>query len=269
MATEVNTKHLPKGTLEDLREANLDPMVYGCCHANGVGVMGCMVEKSCPFAQKKFGGFKGLGPEYVGYYHRTARADESKQHENVAQCFAFVQTLLRRMRKGAADKEEGRDYEHIEIIALPKSVIERAKANGDSEITRRFGDSVVVTRWTSEVPKSVTNMALVAETVEITVPEFARPQDNPGITHKQKLEVRAAERERRATREESGLPETREERLARIKAELAEMDAQLPAEPVERREVEREAEPIVEAFAEMPAASGDVPVAEPVVRKRG
>jgi hypothetical protein len=257
MATESNTRHLPKGTLGDLREAHLDPAMYGCCHANaadsnGLTIMGCMVEKSCPFAQKRYGGFKGEGPEYIGYYHRTTRADESKQMENVISCFGFVQTLLRRMRKGMTDKEEGRDYEHIEIIAMPKSVLAR-----DPSLKGRFSDTVVVTRWKSEAPKSLVNMSLVSETVEMEVPHFPRPQENPGITHNQKLAARLAARESARNREDDA-PESREDRLDRIKAELAEMDANTP---------EADAE-VLDAFSELPARSGEAPVAEPVARKK-
>lgn len=267
MATELNTRHLPKGTLVELREANMDTSVFGCCHANaadenGVAIMGCMVEKSCPFAQKKYGGFKGQGPEYIGYYHRTSRADESKEHENVMSCFGFVSTLLRKMRKGQADKEEGRDYEHIEIIALPKHVIAR-----DPSLANRFGDTVVMTKWSSEVPKSLVNMALIPETVEAEVPVFPRPTDNPGITYSQKLRARLAARELARSGDDFGPErrETREERLARIKGELAEMDAETPK--AEQREAEREADPIVEAFTELPPPSGAAPVAEPVPPK--
>lgn len=270
MATELNTRHLPKGTLEELKAAHLDPSLYGCCHANaadenGVAIMGCPVEKNCPFAQRRFGGFKGEGPEYIGYYHRTSRADESKQHENIMSCFGFVSTLLRKMRKGAADKEEGRDYEHIEIIALPKHVLERARAAGHRDVLNRFGDTVVVTKWTSEVPKSLVNMNLVPETVEIEVPKFPRPSDNPRITYNQKLQARLAAREL-ARSDDDPAPErleSREERLARIKAELAEMDAETLKAP----EVEESEEAESYALAELPAPSGSAPVARPVAKK--
>ncbi len=119
----------PVGTLDEIKQAGLDPSAVACCAPSGDapnairGVRGCNAYNECPFHMKKFNHGKwtrGEGPRYVGYRLFTV---EGHKAENDMRCFDFVRTMLKRMRVGQQEREEGRVGEIIRIVAQEGEMI--------------------------------------------------------------------------------------------------------------------------------------------------
>lgn len=105
---------LPQGTPEELRKAGLDPARIGSCAPKSPGVRGCPMWKECPFHLQKYGGFKGHGPKYVGYYLKT---HENRQKQDFMTCHAFVRTMMGRMKTSVAAQLDGKPHEIVRVIA--------------------------------------------------------------------------------------------------------------------------------------------------------
>jgi hypothetical protein len=128
------------------------------------------------------GGFKDKGPHNIGYYLRTANSDGAKQKEDTAPCYRFVATLQARMLAGMDRKNRGLDHEVIQVIA-------------------QEGEKIVVREWKTEAKdggNKSKNYKMVGSIVELTVPKFLRPGENPGVTYDNKLDARAARRDQAA-----------------------------------------------------------------------
>lgn len=168
---------LPIGTLDELKEAGIDPAQAGSCAPSqpSAGIRGCAMWKQCPFGQARLGGFKGKsGPKYVGYFLMTHEGDKK---EDFISCHAFVRVLLSRMKQMVVDRNEGRIAETVRIIAQ----------EGEKIFTR------------SGVPdnpadKSI-NAAYHYAVKEIEVPKMPRPLDDNRTTYD--LELAARERARK------------------------------------------------------------------------
>lgn len=202
-----NVKHHPIGTLQEVIDAGMDPEDVATCHRNVAGeIRGCPFWKSCQFHIRSRGGFKGKGPHYIGYHLRTSKADGRRQKEDVASCFAFVATLQGRMLAGMNAKNKGEDYELIQIIAQEgEEILVKEYKSVAADGGNRSGD-----------------IRIAMKPVKLTVPAFPRPGDDIAVTYNQILDQRATERER----EEEDMEESREERMARLRAD-AESEGEL------------------------------------------
>ncbi|MGQ0721019.1 MAG: hypothetical protein ACT4PE_05525 [Candidatus Eiseniibacteriota bacterium] len=177
--------HLPIGTREEIEAQGMDPAFVACCAppTKDGSVKGCAWWEKCQFHRKALGGFKGEGPKNVGFYMRTANSDGAQQREGVAPCFRFVATLQPRMLNGLDRKNRGQDHEVIQVIA-------------------QEGEKIVVREWKTVAPdggNKSKDYRMKSSIVEMTVPKFPRPGENPGVTYDNQLDQRAADRERRAS----------------------------------------------------------------------
>jgi hypothetical protein len=175
--------HLPIGTLEEVRANGMSPDLVACCHPAVKGsIRGCPFYASCQFHRKAMGGFKDRGPKNIGYYLRTSNSDGARQKEDVAPCFRFVATLQPRMLAGMDRKNRGLDHEIIQVVA-------------------QEGEKIVVREWSTVAADGghkSKDYRMKGEIVEMTIPKFLRPGENPGISYDNKLDARAAAREQRA-----------------------------------------------------------------------
>lgn len=105
----------PVGTPEELRNENLDLRVIGSCAPARPGVCGCQFYENCIFRFTRFGGFRDEGPRNVGYFLQT---HEGSKKEDQGSCHFFMSRLYDRMRAGQRDREDGKNGEIIQIIAL-------------------------------------------------------------------------------------------------------------------------------------------------------
>lgn len=190
-------QHLPVGTLEELRENNLDPERVACCHRTVEGeVRGCPVWRDCQFQNKNRGGFKGQGPKNVGFYLRTTKDEGSRSMESFMPCYGFVLALQARMNFGRAQREEGKDHEVIRIIAQQgEPIVVRRYESVAADGGNRSGD-IRIRSWPEE----------------IKVPEFLRPNQNPGVTYEQQMR----EREERRMAIDEELENNRDDDMRRL-----------------------------------------------------
>jgi hypothetical protein len=116
---------LPAGTLDQIRQAGLNPSKVGCCASPARGVRGCpwaapteiSPEGECIFGQPRYGGFRGKKVSNVGIYLRTSGTDGNRQQQLQMPCHAFIRTLKSRMLDGLTQRARGLDGEIIRIIA--------------------------------------------------------------------------------------------------------------------------------------------------------
>ena len=121
-------------TIQNLRDQGLDPSkVISCVPSAGLpgavpGVRGCNLYDRCPFHLTRYGGFKGHGPETIGYYHKPNDGTQH-QHENDISCFRFVLLMLEKMRAGLRDREQGKIYEmSTDFLGSPVEISGRTPA---------------------------------------------------------------------------------------------------------------------------------------------
>jgi hypothetical protein len=166
----------PCGTLEELQEQGLDPRKVACCAPNSPGVRGCNHYEDCIFHMKRYGGFRGKGPRYVGYFLKT---HEGAKKEDFMSCYHFIKTLLGRMRAGNAYREQGKPHEVIRIIAQE-----------GEPVLKRFDEALDKNNnKTGDLRRKIYHRS-------VAVPPFPRPKDNPLVTYDQELDARELERDR-------------------------------------------------------------------------
>lgn len=115
----------PAGTLDQIRQAGLNPSKVGCCAPPARGVRGCpwaaptetSPEGECIFSQSRYGGFRGKKVSNVGVYLRTSATDGGRQQHFQTPCYAFIRTLKSRMIDGITQRARGLDGEIVRIIA--------------------------------------------------------------------------------------------------------------------------------------------------------
>lgn len=107
----------PLGTLEELRKGSLNPARVASCSApDGNRNKGCDDYHRCIFKLRRNGGFRDTGgPLGVGYYLET---HEGTVVENEGPCWWFMERMFRRMTDGQRDRQEGKNGETIQIIAI-------------------------------------------------------------------------------------------------------------------------------------------------------
>jgi hypothetical protein len=163
----MGVKPMPIGTLEEIQEAGYNPQDVACCAPNSPGVRGCPVERSCRFARKRYGGFKGKGPKYVGYRLVT---DEGRVKEDFIRCHSFIRGGLQaRLDAGVIHRQQGKRGEFVRIIA-------------------QEGETI---RQRVQIPVNPNDKSQQAqfkfETETITVPEHPRPTDVDVLTYDQEI----------------------------------------------------------------------------------
>ena len=177
---------IPMGTPDELRKVGVDPGLVGSCappNPDG-GVRGCPLWKSCPFHLPKYGGFKGQGPKYVGYYIKTT---DGKQQENFMTCHNFVRVLLHRKRAGERHMEEGKpNYELIQIIAQEGGTV---RQRGSYKVDP--ADRTPTARWEIQTKHDM-------------VPTWPRPGSRSAVTYEAEL---WADAQKRLMAEDSVQPE--------------------------------------------------------------
>lgn len=111
----------PIGTLEELRRENLNPALVGSCAPknDALGVRGCQYYENCIFRLTKYGGFRGNGPRNCGVFLQT---HEGMKVEMERSCFFVMSRLYDRMRAGERDRQDGKNGEIIQIVALEPSL---------------------------------------------------------------------------------------------------------------------------------------------------
>jgi hypothetical protein len=107
----------PMGTPDELRQFNIDPRAAGSCAKpdGSAGVRGCPHWDRCIFRMARWGDFRGNGPRGVGYVLVT---HEGSKKEDDAYCYWYMSRLHDRARAGQMQREEGKNGELIQIVAL-------------------------------------------------------------------------------------------------------------------------------------------------------
>jgi len=171
----------PIGTLEELRKEQINPAFVGSCSPPSPGVGGCKSYEACVFRFKRNGGFRDNGPRNIGYYHRT---HEGRAVENDCSCEFFMRKMYHRMRDGERDRQDGKNGEIVEIVAiegglnhpLSGQAIHRTMTMNENDGT------ALVPKW-------------LKKTVTGPVPKFPRPADRQTVTYDTLLEDRRRLRE--------------------------------------------------------------------------
>ena len=115
VAASLGLQPNPVGTPEELKSRGLDRRMIGSCAPPGPGVQGCQSYARCIFRLTRFGGFRDRGPRNIGYFLQT---HESMKKEDECSCFQFMQRLYDRMRAGERDRQDGKNGEIIQVIAV-------------------------------------------------------------------------------------------------------------------------------------------------------
>lgn len=220
----------PVGTLDELRKEGINPATVGSCSPPISGVSGCKFYDQCIFRFKKNGGFRDKGPVGVGYYHRT---HEGRQHENDVPCHFFMKKMYHRMRDGERDRQDGRNGEIVQIIAI--------EPGWDHPLS-----GVPIHRQMTVNENEGTNLPPVWKKKTITSPAgvFPRPSDRTAVRYDTLLDDRRRLREAVDPDLESAVPQ-------RVS----------PAAEVEE-------DPVIDLAATLSQdPSGPVPVAAPVEKK--
>jgi hypothetical protein len=224
---------MPIGTLDELRKEGINPAFVGSCSPPSSGVGGCKSYDSCIFRFKKNGGFRDNGPRNCGYYHRT---HEGRAVENDCSCAFFMSRMYDRMRAGERDRQDGKNGEIIQIIAIEGGMnhplsgepIHRTMTINENEGTN------LAPKW-------------VKKTITGPVPKFPRPADRQTVSYDTLVEDRRRMREAQNPDLETG-----------------------PSEPVHRvQPANVDPDPVIDLGEVLEAAaSGPAPVARPVGRPR-
>jgi len=169
----------PMGTLEELRQQGLDPARIGSCAPNpdvsgDRSVRGCPMWSECPFHLKRYGGFKANGgPHYIAYFMQS---HDNRKKEDIATCYAYTLTLLKRERAARAAREDGKPHEIIRVVAQEGGEYwkrDRVPVDPkDQSITAKY-------KWEEGLAK---------------VPRFPRPMQNEDLYNDQALTQRELKR---------------------------------------------------------------------------
>lgn len=117
--------HEVKALLASLKAKGRDPATAtSCAPGEGEefrppGVHGCPHYYGCIFGQKRFGGFKGSGRDYLPHnviYEFKPNDGTNHQKEDIVSCHAFMQTRAREMFAGRTAMEQNEPGELINII---------------------------------------------------------------------------------------------------------------------------------------------------------
>ena len=161
--------HRPVGSLERLKQLNMDPARYGSCSPRGAGNIGCGQFPSCPFDRRQFGAFKGTRPHNVGYYVRPLSGPPKTDWIS---CYGFCASLYMRMRAGLAAAAEGQKGEVIRIIGkegdeIPMKIVKSFDANCNKSLNTR----------------------LKVENVKVKIPVFRDPLEaDPALAYEMELD---------------------------------------------------------------------------------
>lgn len=187
-------KPWPIGTPDEVREAGLSVKTrHTCAKPDRLnGIKGCTEWDTCQFNMPRRGGFKGVGPKYVGYRLVTDRAENNQAKQDFCSCFVFVETIQNRIISAQHNKDEGRDYERIKIIAQEgeKMSVERSlPVNFRNEVTGPFLHSQpaiadALERAGFKFNKNDTSPTTDQKNFvyEIVVPKFPRPNEMSNLT---------------------------------------------------------------------------------------
>lgn len=235
MAFEQPT-HNPIGTPDELRAAGLDLELHASCGPRIVGQQrGCPFWKSCAHDRKQLGGFKGQGPRNFAVYIKPAPG-EGDPIECATTCYYFVHTLQNRMFEGLNRRNRGLPHEVIVPIAF--------EGDGKTYLRRIWEPNAL------DGGNKSKDYSLKFHDEEVEVAPFVRLGQNAGVTMRQKLDQRQAERERLA------------EEMSNAFAERAAAPASAEPEPIDFDL----SDPVPVAVA---PADPTVPVAAPSKGKRG
>lgn len=188
--------HNPIGTPDELRAAGLDLELHASCGPRIVGQQrGCPYWKSCAHDRKALGGFKGNGPRALAVYIKPAPG-EGQPIECATVCYLFVQTLQNRMFEGLNRKNRGLPHETIVPVAF--------EGDGKTYLRRIWEPNAI------DGGNKSKDYSLKYHDEEVEVAPFPRLGVNAGVTMKQKLDQRQAERERMAEEMEAAFAERAE-----------------------------------------------------------
>ena len=184
----------PIGTPEEVLAAGLSlKRRHTCANPDpDNNIKGCVQWSVCQFNMPRRGGFKGKGPKYVGYVLITDAAEKNQAKRDFCPCFVFTETIQNRMISAQHNKDMGRDYEKVAIIAQEgeQMKVERSlPINYKGNVTGPFLNTMP---WIAEglekagytVERDDVNPSVDQKTFvfEILVPRFARPNEKDALT---------------------------------------------------------------------------------------
>lgn len=235
---------MPLGTVDEVREAGLDPAKTTCC-ARGVKdqVQACPMWGGCRFDQpSKAGVFKGTGgPHYVGleiYTGETLPSGEPAVNRTSMLCHAYVRTMQERADAGETARQRGKPGEVIRLCAK----------EGDKLVTRMLFPFNAAGKVINQTPKRFKE--LEAQGIEVdrtdkreaaywepilletTVPKFPRLAERKAVGFAQGILESFNEQD---------------ERRKEVEAQL--LESAMPSKPTTRRP---RAEPVAVAEPEKP-----------------
>lgn len=104
------------GTVDEVVKHGFSPERVGSCSEQTDANQGCPHWGKCIFARQANGAFRGKqGPLNVGYFLQT---HEGTKIETEASCEWFMDKMYERQRAGKRDREDGKNGEIIDIIAI-------------------------------------------------------------------------------------------------------------------------------------------------------
>jgi hypothetical protein len=150
------------------------------------------------------GAFKGKGPRYVGYRLITDGAEKNHAKQDVCQCFVFVETIQNRIIGSQHNKDMGRDYERVAVIAQEgdSMKVERSlPINYKGNVTGPFlntqpwlAEGLKKAGFTVEMNDVSPSVDQRMFTFDVTVPKFPRPSEMGGLSFQASIiadEIRA------------------------------------------------------------------------------
>jgi hypothetical protein len=189
----------PIGTPEEIQAAGLSiKRRHSCAKPDPTNsdtdkrIKGCVLWDVCQFNMARRGGFKGKGPKYVGYRLITDGAEKNQAKHDFCSCFVFVETIQNRMIGAQHNKDMGRDFERVAIIAQEGETMKVERSlpiNYKGNVTGPFLNAMP---W---IAKGLKEAGFAVElddvspsvdqrnfTFEIVVPKFPRPNQMGGLT---------------------------------------------------------------------------------------
>jgi hypothetical protein len=221
----------PIGTPEEVKAAGLSlKRRHSCTKPDPDNhIKGCVQWDVCQFNMPRRGGFKGKGPKYVGYRLITDGAEKNHAKQDFCSCFVFVETIQNRIISAQHNKDMGRDFERVAVIAQEgeSMKVERSlPINYKGNVTGPFlhampwiADGLEKAGFTVERDDVNPSVDQKMFTFEIAVPKFPRPNEMGGLSFQASIIAEEIKSDRTAEERELRLHEMEQ-------AEKAEKDVE-------------------------------------------
>src|SRR4249919_2528743 len=184
----------PIGTPEEVKAAGLSlKRRHSCTKPDPDNhVKGCVQWDVCQFNMPRRGAFKGKGPRYVGYRLITDGAEKNQAKHDFCSCFVFTETIQNRLIGAQHNKDMGRDFERVAIIAQEGETMKMERSlpiNYKGNVTGPFlyampwiADGLEKAGFTVDKDDISPSVDQRMFTFEITVPKFQRPNEMSSLS---------------------------------------------------------------------------------------